>query len=848
MAKWHEKLGTVRSTDGGSFRLKVKYTMTDNAITFTPSVVIKTATESDHKGTVSWRNVKGTTVKHSKTIKKAKGTTSFGTYTNKDQSIKIKLSLNGKTSSVTLERTTNPNKPSLKVTYKGDSHFAIEVAFEGENTRPISSAVLQRCEDVGGAGQSWDDVYSWSGLGLTGKKTYTLDDTNTERGHRYLWRIRCSGATGTSAWAKTSDWRFTLPSDVSDVAHERTSRFVNTVSWSANNADITRGVIKSFDVLCSVNGGAYELIANVPADESAQQGVHEYVHVTTDDNSYAYKVFPRNTRGALSTGAATDTTYNTPAMPEKIEGSYTADGDVKLTLINNPHTATALYIDRTADGGTTWTNIAEVDETDEPCTEYLDESVPSGTLKYRARNFRDDDGLPAGERYSNWNESNEISTLSVPNPPTLIKPFTNASAILSNNTVRLMWIHNPTDGSDQSAFKLSYAVNDGAPTEVTGTTDLHYDLDLTAFSPNDIITWKVKTKGAHANYSEWSDERTFTVLTRPEIAFTSPSGGSTIENLPLNLEWNYTDTSGTLEELTVDIVHNENVEKTISVDIGDGTSGTYTYSLADFLFENEEAYTLSCSARSTSGLVATDEISIIIGYVPVVIEDGLFASADVDEETGYIAIQIESSSGEGESDSPDPDDDDPEDIEVESDIATAHLYRVVNGERTSLGTVADGDYIEDKYAPLNRDFEYELLMLTEDGHVSYTTVTVNLGSDYWFCYWGDENIARARWNPNGSVSVSRPEKAQIRYSGRTYPVTYDSKAIEETYSFSGVITERAELDSFIRLMREGGQGVWKSADGEVYAADFDFSYSADYTRRNMWNCTLDVTRIESEEL
>ena len=80
-------------------------------------------------------------------------------------------------------------------------------------------------------------------------------------------------------------------------------------------------------------------------------------------------------------------------------------------------------------------------------------------------------------------------------------------------------------------------------------------------------------------------------------------------------------------------------------------------------------------------------------------------------------------------------------------------------------------------------------------------------------------------------------------------MTYDSLAMGETFSFSTTIVDRSELDAFRAMMRDGGQGVWKSCDGDVYAADFDFSYSAKYSDISLtWECKLEVTRIESEVL
>ena len=59
---------------------------------------------------------------------------------------------------------------------------------------------------------------------------------------------------------------------------------------------------------------------------------------------------------------------------------------------------------------------------------------------------------------------------------------------------------------------------------------------------------------------------------------------------------------------------------------------------------------------------------------------------------------------------------------------------------------------------------------------------------------------------------------------------------------------RDVLEQFKNMMKSGGTGVWKSFEGDVYAADFDFSYSSDYTDGlPSWQCSLNVTRIDTEE-
>ena len=437
--------------------------------------------------------------------------------------------------------------------------------------------------------------------------------------------------------------------------------------------------------------------------------------------------------------------------------------------------------------------------------------------------------------------------LAKPNPPTIVSPSDGTPITLAEESVQLVWVHNPTDGTEQESATLQYRINGDEWTAVTVADVSYYDLALDAetFAANDVVEWRVCTKGAYATASNYSAISSFVVYGLPEITFTEPDNGTQITNLPVNLAWDYSDESGTLAELILEIWQEDTLVKTVSIDVGDGTTGVYSYSLADYIFENETAYSLVVRALSSTGLSATDEIGVTVSYVPVVLTNGLFPDVELDEETGYANIVL--NVDEAPVETPDPDAEEP--LVVDSAVESAYLYRVVNGERTLIGSgLVEGDQVVDRNAPLNCEFSYELLMVAESGQLSLAQVDEYLDTVYFFAYWGDE-IARALWNPSGSISLARPEKTQVRYSGRTYPVTYDSKAIEQTYSLTFVISDREELDAFRRLINDGGQGVWKSADGDVYAADFTFSYSAEYARDQiLWNAQLDVTRIESEEL
>lgn len=174
-----------------------------------------------------------------------------------------------------------------------------------------------------------------------------------------------------------------------------------------------------------------------------------------------------------------------------------------------------------------------------------------------------------------------------------------------------------------------------------------------------------------------------------------------------------------------------------------------------------------------------------------------------------------------------------------------------DGSRTQLADHA-ANYIAiiDKYAPLNTDYTYEVVTYAASGAYAVEITPNLLESTRWFAYWGENNIAWAQWNPSGSYTLSRPEKKRVHYAGRKWPVSYDSKAIEQSHSMTWTVVDMDDWQNgFIDLMNDGGRGVYKGCDGWVFHADFEYSATPQYTSiTRMGDMSLTISRIDGEQL
>lgn len=771
-----------------------------------------------------------------------------------------------------------------------------------------------------------------SGGDINGIKNINFYDTG-EQGHRYQYRITAQNMRPASSnkTSTTVGWFFTSPPAVSNVTHERLrnrGEAENAIRFTRSDDAVAKGYYKGF-VLEFSNS-----LKSDPIDKQTWQAVsYDAKKKTGDikfydplkpntavgwdwmdtknnddvllrhikcqkDKIYRYRIRPYNywngkdgtqqfAPEAYPSADGTDPTYNEPYPPKSVVAKFNeAAGTIDLSVerLYDSTTTDKMFIQVKEDGN--WLDVTDpagLDVTpssdDNRIFTFTDTNIPIGTadqLRYRvafgcSKTPADGTPLEIGNGKTAWVESNDVLVISKPNPPTPVMPVNNSFALIDDRTVRLAWIHSPTDGTGQEAAQIELVTS--STETVSVGAQAYYDLDISAYESGTELKWRVKTKGKHASYSEWSEQYTLMLYARPRITWTSPGNGSSVSNLPLNLGWEYQDQAGEMESLALLI--GQDGYTLAQFDLP--TSGN-TYPLTEYLFDDEESYQLTLVAKSTIGVDCTASINVDIRYVSIELANGYEPNALFDEDTGLAYVTISRLATGSDLDNvmavneatdeeiaeTIPDDEEaalPSPTVVTADIARVYVYRIHRQNRAlvysmvagSGETLQDSYEFIDLYAPVNVDFDYEVLQVTKDGQVAISNTTLKFYTLWWYVYYDEDEIVKVRWNPSGNAQYKRPEKQQIRYSGREYPVTYDSNANDETYSlnfslFEAIDDGRDTLEQFKEMMRSGAKGVWKSFEGDVYAADFDFSYSSDYTDGiPSWQCSLNVTRGDTEE-
>lgn len=829
MAKTYNS-GSYISTDNGKFRLEVTASLTNAGIVCTPKIHVSDAFSHSQKFELSYyannktAKTKKKLANNDKTVKKS-GTYKFTPFTISWGRVThvIKLKINGKTAKInanTIVSSTKPDAPNVTVERVQPTRWKITVKAKGKNSQPINKVYLEYTNVKNPQDGDWSSLnYDTFSATTDSHTSEFMQEINLNE--YYIFRARVSGDTsGTerySSWTRSDTGYVSRPDEAEDVAMDEETA---TITWSANLSDIDKKIVTGWNIY-RAEGETFTLIDSVEAEEG--QVYYSWTESSQlVGHSFKYKVVPYNDYGESWDSSAIEVSIEgAPYAPSstQVHYYYNEDGSVVIS-VDLTDGVEHTYIESSTDG-TTWTQIADLTA---PANSYTDMSATSNTV-YRVR-FGNDSG------YSEYSDTYQPAEKVKPDEPTILIPVNDTYVALDNGSIDIIWQHNSRDNSPQKARKLRYYINNAwtAWTTVT-TTDSSYTYDISSLS-SQTMKIQLQTQGDNGLWSD-SSEVEVKLCTAPSLIIDSPTGLQT--SLPLVVEFIYTDDPvfGAFEEIYLDAIDEEgDVIYSTSTD----DSSITEISLMGALFEPEIEYTLQMSARSITGLTASYITTFTVEYSDEVLEGSLYPVVDNDEETGYAYINISREIA-----------DDDEDPITPADIVHAYLYRNSNAEKVLIQEVEEGMTVIDKYAPVNESYEYELLQLYEDGNASKITVDAVNPCPYSFIYWGKnyDKIAYAQWNPSQSTSLSRPEKTLVRYSGRQYPVAYDSKARQETATFNADL-EFEELQDFIRMMNAGGTGIWKSVQGRTFLASFDLDFERVDNVKDLYKCSLRVTRIEGD--
>lgn len=315
---------------------------------------------------------------------------------------------------------------------------------------------------------------------------------------------------------------------------------------------------------------------------------------TQIDSRYRYQIAGRvGTKASPYTGW-TGWLYTTPAAPTGVSATR-AGTDIEVSIDGFPKYAThfdiydndVLVASAVPRAEFPWIHSAP--SAADPHTYEITASVESG-------------GTDSVTLTSARSEpSNTVQLVAKPNPPTNLSPN---GAVVEVGETDFKWLHNPVDSSPQTAYEIRY--RDGTEwTTLSGTTATSHTEDLTV----GLYSWQARTKGAHAEWSEWSPIATIEVIDTPVVSIVSPVDGEYLE-ASLTVEWSFFQTQGKPQSSwRVALLEDGEV-----LEQRTGTGATTSVALTSRL-EDAHTYTVEVHA-ATGSLWATASTTIQTSFIP----------------------------------------------------------------------------------------------------------------------------------------------------------------------------------------------------------------------------------------
>lgn len=339
----------------------------------------------------------------------------------------------------------------------------------------------------------------------------------------YAWVAPTPSTKWTAKWAKSKTIASPRVSDDIDAAMGQLSSVAAdmdhgsvTITWERVNA-----YQRYVNVYRSVDGGAYSLYRQVGATlgEFTDNGLAR-------GSSYRYRlraVFSDGKTMGEETPVANDDSFDSAPLPvDKLKASAYDSTHVKLTWRNQGVTGDEYEIQYSSNGSAWDDNVTgdiTTETLEEPVATVFTFSVPETGMRWYARVRRVNE---AGE--SSWTALVSTVIGTQPEAPTLGALPTYVTA---DGSLTVAWRHNSEDGSDQTAYQVQ--VNQASAASGSDNTST-VTLAPSSFSIGDggTMAVRVRTKGAHADWSPWSEEVTVAVWASPSVGVAIRHDGSDV--------------------------------------------------------------------------------------------------------------------------------------------------------------------------------------------------------------------------------------------------------------------------------------------------------------------------------
>lgn len=583
----------------------------------------------------------------------------------------------------------------------------------------------------------------------------------------------------------------------------------------------------------------------------------EFKIIEDDKRTYTTVTVPIKTGRAVYTGAINDGhTYKVAArsIREEMKSSWSEYSSIVKTVPTvvsgitdcRATSARSVYLEWSAVGSATSYDIEYTTE-----RRYFDGSDGTQTASGITLTHHEFTSLDSGKEYffrvravnesgqSGWSSIVSVRIGELPGAPTTWSE--RASTTVGRN-VTLYWMHNPKDGSNLRSSELEITVGSEVTTHTIDQTGQSTDnagsyiFNASGYSAGAKMSWRVRTKGALDDYGDWSIVRTLEIYAPPSLALriVDQNDGtlSQIRSFPFYAKATAGPSSQTPIGYYLSVVANESYET--MDDIGNRkyiNRGDEVYSktfdvstdlLVEFTpgnihLENNVQYTFRCGVTMNSGLNATDEKNVTVGWGNVTYQPN--AEVGIDKETASTRIRPYCQNLNGQ------------------DVTNVYLSvyrRETDGSFTEIIKDIDGakgSYIVDPHPALDYA-RYRIVSKSKDtGALSYYDMpSIPMNMPVIMIQWDEDwrefndpgeaefeqsvltgSYLKLPFNIDISES-SELDTELVEYIGRKYPVAYRGTIIKHTETWNTDIP--ADDVKLLHALRR--LSLW---DGDVYVRE-----------------------------
>ncbi|WP_165391900.1 fibronectin type III domain-containing protein [Zhihengliuella halotolerans] len=378
--------------------------------------------------------------------------------------------------------------------------------------------------------------------------------------------------------------------------------------------------------------------------------------------------------------------------------------------------------------------------------------------------------MTADGRQSEWAYSAVVQLLTNPLAPTPTAPL---DAFDGASVMAFYWVHNPVDGTAQTAYEIQYRVDGGDWTstgKLAGSSFSHEFAGGT-FANGATLEWQVRTWGEYAtepSESPWSETVLLEVSSTPTVNLTTPADAAVVETSSLTAAWSYGDAEASSQTGWAVVLYSA---ADAALETLQGTDDAASAVFETYL-KDGASYSVGVAVRDGAGLwSAEDRNYFTVDYAE---PPAPAVTANFDVDTGAMMITIDT----------------PDAVAPAPEAEYVDLYRAIDdGPWTLIATnlpktTALTDYIP-ALVGVNHYRAVSVSALPSTAESLVVQVVVDAGEGW--CYLnagpGFSVVARVRANAKRSRSFSR-EKVLHEFAGRTHPVEFAGEHRRHTGSLA----------------------------------------------------------------